>query len=153
MVKRFLVTLAGSCLYTGFFPVAPATFLSLIWAAVWVFVPGAGVLSNPVFLAVLLPVAVLLADEMEHWYGEDASRIVIDEFVGMQATFLLLEPSLATGIAGFLLFRFFDILKPFPVRRAEGAGGGLGVVLDDLLAGVYARAVLALLLPLLASIP
>ncbi|MBN1885198.1 MAG: phosphatidylglycerophosphatase A [Candidatus Krumholzibacteriota bacterium] len=152
-MKRFFVTLVGSCLYTGFFPVAPATVASFAWVVAWLFLPGGHWLSHPVALGVMLPVAILLAGEMESWYGKDASRIVVDEFVGMQATFLLVEPSLAVGIAGFLFFRFFDIAKPFPVRRAEGAGGGLGVVLDDLLAGLYARAVLALLVPYLNSLP
>ncbi|HEY5133188.1 MAG TPA: phosphatidylglycerophosphatase A [Candidatus Krumholzibacteriaceae bacterium] len=141
-MKRFLITLFSSFFYTGFFPFAPATFASFVWLAVYLYVPGGAWLSNPVVVLCTVPVAIYLAHEGEKYYGQDASRIVVDEFVGMQVTFLAIEPSLLIGAIGFVLFRIFDVLKPFPAGRAERLPGGLGVVTDDVVAGAYGRLIL-----------
>ncbi len=145
-VKRFIVVLLGSFFYTGFFPVASATFASAVWVLVWLFVPGAGLMTHPVFVAVTIPVAIYLASVMEGYYGHDASRIVIDEFVGMQITLLAIGPSWKAGAAAFVLFRIFDITKPYPVGKAEKLRGGFGVVADDALAGAYSFIVLSILM-------
>ncbi|MDD3642523.1 MAG: phosphatidylglycerophosphatase A [Candidatus Krumholzibacteria bacterium] len=144
-MNRFLVTLLGSFFYTGFFPVAPATFASLVWLALWLFVPGGGILGHWAALAALLPAALWLSHRMERIYGTDASQIVIDEIVGMQVTLLALRPHWMTGLAGFFLFRLFDILKPFPAGRSQRLPGGWGVVTDDVIAGIYAFAALFVL--------
>ena len=78
--------------------------------------------------------------------NEDPKIVVVDEVVGQWVTLFGLELGWAGLLAGFLLFRLMDIWKPFPIRRLEAIGGGWGVMLDDLLAGVYAYAVLRLLL-------
>jgi phosphatidylglycerophosphatase A len=83
---------------------------------------------------------------MEGYYGKDASKIVIDEVVGMQVTFFMMEPSLQRAIIGFFLFRIFDIIKPFPANRSQNLRGGFGVVADDVLAGVYAYIALILVI-------
>ena len=145
-MKRFLVTLFGSFFYTGFFVFAPASFASLVWLLLYLFIPGGSWLVSPSSLVILTPIAIYLSWEMERYYGEDASEIVIDEFVGMQVTFFAMDPSISVGIAGFILFRIFDILKPFPVGELQKLKGGLGVVADDVLAGIYARIVLYLLI-------
>jgi phosphatidylglycerophosphatase A len=141
-MKRFLITLFSSFLYTGFFPFAPATFASLVWLAVYLFVPGGAWLTNPIVVLCTIPVAIYFAHQGEKYYGRDPSCVVIDEFVGMQVTLLAIEPSLLMGAIGFVLFRIFDVLKPFPAGRAERLPGGLGVVTDDVVAGVYGRLVL-----------
>ena len=151
-LKRTLVTFIGSICYAGYFPFAPATFASFIWLLVFLFVPGGGWLSSPVALLVMIPVSIYVSSEMEKIHGEDSSRIVIDEFAGMQVTFIIIEPSLAVGAAGFILFRIFDILKPFPINRSQRLGGGLGVVIDDLIAGLYSRIVLLLIMRYLGII-
>jgi phosphatidylglycerophosphatase A len=92
-----------------------------------------------------IPVAIALSHVMEKQYGEDASCIVIDEVVGMQITLLLTPVSLPAGIAGFVLFRIFDIVKPFPAGRSQRLPGGVGVVIDDVIAGIYALAALTIL--------
>jgi phosphatidylglycerophosphatase A len=70
---------------------------------------------------------------------EDPSEVVIDEAAGFYVTLFLLPITWQSVALGFLLFRFFDIVKPWPVRQAERLKGGLGIVMDDLLAGVYAH--------------
>lgn len=144
-MKRFFATLLGSFFYTGFFPIAPATFASFVWLLAWLFLPGGRWLSHPAALAAVVPLAIWLSFMMEEWYGTDASKIVIDEVVGMQVTLMIFEPAWRAGVAGFLLFRFFDIVKPFPVGRSQRLRGGFGVVVDDFLAGLYSLAVLYLL--------
>jgi phosphatidylglycerophosphatase A len=144
-MRRFLVTLFGSFFYTGFFPIAPATFASFVWLLFWLFLPGGHWMTHWVVITGLIPVAVILSGIMEGYYGEDASPIVIDEIVGMQITLMLSPVSIRAGLAGFILFRIFDIAKPFPVGRSQGLPGGLGVVTDDVLAGLYALAGMALL--------
>jgi phosphatidylglycerophosphatase A len=150
-VNRFLITFVGSFFYTGFFPFAPATFASLVWLALFLFVPGGRMLVHPAALAVMLPVSVFISGRMERYYGRDASVIVIDEFVGMQTTFIAVEPSLSVGVAGFFLFRLFDVVKPFPIGPSQRLRGGFGVVVDDLLAGIYGRIVLLVLAGMLHS--
>ena len=144
-MKRFLVTVFGSFFYTGYFPFAPATFASMVWLLVWLFVPGAHWMTFWAVILCTIPVAVVLSGIMEKYYGEDAPRIVIDEVVGMQITLLFAPVNIWTGLAGFLLFRFFDIAKPFPANRSQKLPGGWGVVTDDVLAGIYSLAVLSLI--------
>ena len=83
----------------------------------------------------------MFADEWE----EDPSHVVADEMVGMWLTLVGNPLTLGNFVIGFLLFRFFDIAKPLGVRRLESIPGGWGVVLDDVLAGVYANVVLQLI--------
>jgi phosphatidylglycerophosphatase A len=72
-------------------------------------------------------------------WGEDPQRVVMDEFVGYLITMILVPLSWTTILLGFVLFRFFDILKPFGIRTIDTkVKGGLGVMLDDVLAGLYA---------------
>jgi phosphatidylglycerophosphatase A len=85
-----------------------------------------------------------VAGEAEKTLGDkDPGCIVIDEIAGMAVTFFALDFSWAVAIAGFALFRFFDVLKPFPIRYLEKRyGGGFGVVIDDVAAGVISNLVL-----------
>ena len=133
----------------GYCPVAPGTAASLfalllVWALPF---------SWRGLALVLLAVTVLgawAATRAERLFGaRDPSRVVIDEIAGMWLSVLTLPRSLWPLLAAFLLFRLFDIVKPFPIRQSENLSGGLGIMLDDLIAGVYTllclRALLALL--------
>jgi phosphatidylglycerophosphatase A len=97
---------------------------------------------------VVVWLAVLIGTRAEAAYGHDAKAIVIDEVAGMLITFLFVPmPESASGQwlalgAGFLLFRIFDVTKPFPAGRAQNLPGGQGVVMDDVVAGVYANVLL-----------
>ncbi|MDH4099414.1 MAG: phosphatidylglycerophosphatase A [Nitrospirota bacterium] len=76
----------------------------------------------------------------KHFDKKDASPIVIDEIAGQMITLWLVPPSVGFVVAGFLLFRFFDILKPFPARQLQdNLPGGWGVMMDDVAAGIYAN--------------
>jgi phosphatidylglycerophosphatase A len=140
-LHRTIVILLASGFYSGYLPKAPGTFGTL---AVIPFYLGI-YLSLPLwaYLAVLLPFTALAcwaAHQAERIWGErDCSKIVIDEWVGFLVTMAGIAPTWGTVIAGFLVFRLIDIVKPLPIRWLERRiSGGVGVVIDDVLAGVYA---------------
>jgi phosphatidylglycerophosphatase A len=83
---------------------------------------------------------------MEKDLGTDPPQVVVDEMVGYWIAMLALDRSWALVVIGFFIFRIFDILKPFPVRRAERLPSGWGIMADDALAGIYTNLVLRLIL-------
>lgn len=95
-----------------------------------------------IFTVAITVLGIFDGDEVEPDWGKDSSRVVIDEVAGMLVTMLFLPHNLYLLIAGFVLFRFFDILKPLGIRKLEVLPGGTGVMLDDVLAGVYGNVVL-----------
>jgi len=135
----------------GFFPRMPGTMGSLVGVLLYVLLETYGLTRfNLPLLVVLVIIGSWSATRVEELWGRDAQRIVIDEVVGQMLTLGFVYRSgrsaMVTGaILGFLLFRFFDIVKPFPIRRLERLPSGVGVIADDLGAGVYAFMVLMLL--------
>lgn len=95
----------------------------------------------------LFALGVWAAGHAERFFGRiDPSQVVIDEVVGQMITFLARpEASWKSLLAGFVLFRILDVVKPFPARRAERLPQGWGVMLDDIVAGVYSLLVLSLM--------
>jgi phosphatidylglycerophosphatase A len=134
----------------GFAPKAPGTAGSLVGVLLYLIIEGlhAGA-YYPHAIIFFLIVGIWASSRVEHLYGHDSQRIVIDEVVGQMITFVPAAGRFhlsALYIAiGFGLFRLFDIVKPFPVRRLEGFKGGIGVVADDVGAGLYAMLALALI--------
>lgn len=149
MLNR-LSKIIGTFFCTGFFPFAPATFATLVFVLAYAWIPGGEVLAHPLVLLAVLLVSVPVATRVEKQYGTDAGCIVIDEIVGIQIALTLAQPTALGLVAAFLLFRFYDIVKPFPAGRSQRLPRGYGVVADDVIAGVYARVtliVLSLLVP------
>ncbi len=100
----------------------------------------------PVVTVLVTVVGVWSAGAMEPLWGKDDKKVVIDEVAGMCITLLFLPVTLTTLLAGLVLFRFFDIAKPFYIRKLEKVRGGWGVMLDDVVAGIYANIVLQIFL-------
>ena len=124
-------------------PRAPGTMGSLVGVGMFGLITYSGGISLywPLVAAIGLA-GVWSAGHVEQIFGHDAPRIVIDEVIGQMITLGFLARSGTSVnatelILGFLLFRFFDILKPFPLRRLEQLPRGLGVVADDVGAGIY----------------
>ncbi len=90
----------------------------------------------------LLALGALAAQRVEPIWGEDSYRVVIDEVAGMWISMLFVPITWSSLLTGLLLFRFFDIVKPLYIRRMEKLPGGLGVMMDDVLAGIYTNALL-----------
>ncbi|MCB0283220.1 MAG: phosphatidylglycerophosphatase A [Calditrichaeota bacterium] len=137
----FTTTLAG----IGYFPKAPGTAASFFAVICLFFLnPDALVLFTLVILAIIA--GIIWTPVIERNDGKDASHIVIDELAGQWITFLIITRySVLILLAGFLLFRIFDIWKPFGINRIQNLPGGWGVMLDDILAGIYAAGVLYVL--------
>ena len=128
-------------------PRAPGTFGTLAAIPLAIAVNYLGAIYGAFSLVIFISVAVLTSGLSRKLMGrEDPPEIVIDEAAGFSVTLFLLPLSWFSLSLGFLLFRLFDIFKPFPIRRLEKINGGIGIVLDDLLAGVYANLVLRLVL-------
>jgi phosphatidylglycerophosphatase A len=130
----------------GYAPVAPGTAGSLAALVLFAIVRSRG--SAALEVAVLLLVSVVgvwAATRAERHFGrEDPGAVVIDEVAGTLLTLLLIPVGLWGALAGFLVFRVFDIAKPWPVRRFEELPSGLGIMADDLMAGVYGHVVMRL---------
>jgi phosphatidylglycerophosphatase A len=133
---------------SGFAPFAPGTAGTIVAIPVYlIFSP----LSWPLYLLSALALtflAVYVSQEAEKVFDKkDAPQIVIDEIAGFLWTMSLVSPTLRHVLLGFFLFRFFDIIKPFPARLCqERLPGGYGVVFDDVVAGIYANIVLLALI-------
>jgi phosphatidylglycerophosphatase A len=134
--------------YVGHFPIAPGTagsaaalvlYLPLRWA-------GSPALEVAV-IAGLFAAGCWAASVAEAHYGRtDPGHVVLDEVVGMLMTLLWVPVTWIGLLAGFLIFRAFDIVKPFPARQAERLHGGLGIMADDAVAGIYGNLALRLLI-------
>ena len=131
-----------TCGYTGYLPIAPGTWASILGCILLYLLPG--ILNHPAVVALLAIAAIICLNRME-LPEKDPSYIVVDELAGMCVTMVGQGLDITNLLKGFLLFRLFDILKPFPIRRLEGLPKGYGIVADDILAGIYANAALLLL--------
>ena len=130
----------------GYAPFAPGTFGTLVAVPLGWLLLGAGPVVQLVLVAVAAAIAIRAADiAAPEFRLKDPGQIVVDEIAGFLVTVALLPAGWRTLAAGFLLFRVFDVLKPPPCRRAEMLPGGLGVVADDLMAGLYANISLRIL--------
>ncbi len=142
-----LIMALATGFYVGMIPKAPGTWGSLAAFLPWFFIKD---LTLPAYLTVLATVFILgffVSGSAEKILDRpDAGPIVIDEILGMFITLTLAPPHPAAWILGFILFRIFDIFKPFPVSWFDQrVHGGIGIMMDDVIAGLYALVSLQLL--------
>jgi phosphatidylglycerophosphatase A len=118
--------------------IVTCAILYLLWQQAW--------FANPLYLLVITILITVLGiytgNMVEPTWGKDSSRVVIDEVAGMLVTMLFIPANLYFLLGGLVLFRFFDILKSLYIRRMEAYPGGKGVMMDDILAGVYSNLLL-----------
>jgi phosphatidylglycerophosphatase A len=138
------------CVATGFFignlPFAPGTFGSLIGLPICFLLSRLDILKALICIMVFILFAMGIASAAEKIIKQrDPGQIVIDEIAGLMVTLAGLPFSMKTALAGFIIFRVFDILKPFPIRMLDrSVGGGSGIVLDDVMAGIYGNLIIRL---------
>jgi len=149
-VTRFAVFVA-TVGYSGYFPFAPGTVGSLAGLAVYALVWWSkSPVVEVVTIVALFAAGVWAGTVAERYFGGiDPGPIVIDEVVGMLITLLFVPVGWSGALLGFLLFRIFDVIKPYPAGRLERLHGGLGVMADDAMAAVYANGTLRIALWLL----
>ncbi|MBT3256468.1 MAG: phosphatidylglycerophosphatase A [Deltaproteobacteria bacterium] len=130
----------GTWFGSGLSPVASGTFGTLAAAPLVALSGIFSPLSSVLILMIMTLVAIWASQVVHNLLNRvDPSEVVIDEVAGFLLTMLWVPLSWGTLLAGFLLFRLFDIWKPWPAEPAERLHGGLGIVLDDLVAGLYAN--------------
>jgi len=139
---RFLILTAATGFGTGYAPVASGTVGCLVGIPLFLAVEPLRHVSVPLYLlvvAVLIAIACWVAGRAEEMFGEhDSGKIVIDEIVGYLAATLFLAPTLTNIVLAFLIFRVLDVLKPYPANAIDARlPGGPGVVLDDVVSGLY----------------
>jgi phosphatidylglycerophosphatase A len=142
-----LALFLASVAYSGYFPVVPGTVGSAAGLVVYAGLRATGApWLEPVAIVALFLAGTWAAGSAERQLGRsDPGQVVIDEVVGMLVTLAWLPVGPAGALIGFVLFRLFDIVKPWPAGRFERLPGGLGIMSDDVMAGVYANVVLRLI--------
>lgn len=130
--------------YFGYFPIAPGTAGSLLGILIY-WVADLTPQMSSVIILLLFFLGIPVSEEAEKIFGKkDAPQIVLDEIMGAFLSVSFLPREISYIVAGFFLFRFFDIVKPFPIGRLEKLRGGFGIMLDDLLAALYTNLILQL---------
>ncbi|HUI91971.1 MAG TPA: phosphatidylglycerophosphatase A [Chitinivibrionales bacterium] len=145
MKNPILIWLQKACatlLFIGYFPWMPGTIGSAITVgALWWFFGRTHVPVQPLALWLLAlgvtAFSTIVSSRPREVFGEDdPGKVIIDECAGQIVSFLFIPLNIKTLVLGLVLFRFFDIVKPFPVHRMETLEGGLGITMDDVMAGI-----------------
>ena len=145
--EKLSLFLATGC-YVGLIEIIPGTVGSFAALPLCLIFSFLNIKAAIVGIVVFILISILVADVTEKiTQQKDPGCVVIDEYAGMLVTFLGIQFTWTSAILGFFIFRFFDILKPYPVREVERKlPGGAGVVLDDVLAGIYSNIALRIVL-------
>lgn len=149
MKINFFEKFIGSGFYTGYFPIASGTVGSA--AAILIYlIPG---FEN---FYIIIPAAILMAvygiyigTKFEKKYGKDPAQCTIDEVVGTWISLIALPKTFWVILVSFLLWRILDIIKPPPARNLERLNGGLGIMIDDVVSGIYTLLIMHLVIYLL----
>ena len=138
-LREFIVT----GFFTGYIPIVPGIVASLLGAVIYVYLSPIPLVYYP-FIAIMIAVSIPLADYAEkHIFKEkDSPHIVLDEIVGFMLAMVSFTydgslESLKFLIIGLILYNLFNLWKPYPMKHTTKVEGGLGIVLDDVLAAVY----------------
>ncbi|MEG8947326.1 phosphatidylglycerophosphatase A family protein [Rosettibacter firmus] len=146
---NFIEKIFGSGFYTGYIRKASGTFASLL--AIFIFlIPG---FENPTLMIFLISIFIIIgvdiAIKFEKVYGNDPKEFTLDEVIGMWISLLFIPKKVWYIFMAFLIFRFMDIVKPFPIRKSESLKHGWGVIIDDVLAGIYTFIIIQIIFNLL----
>jgi phosphatidylglycerophosphatase A len=138
----------ATCLGLGYVRFAPGTFGSAAGLLVWAVLPQSAA-AHGAAIVLIFAIGVWSGGIVErHFRATDPGMVVIDEVMGMLVTLFMIPASWPWVAAGFVLFRVFDVIKPTPANRLERLRGGMGIMADDFMAGVYANLVLRVALVL-----
>lgn len=136
----------GSGFYTGYIPFASGTFGSL--AALLIFlIPGFEKIYILIpFILVFIVVGIKIGDKFDKIYGKDPSECTIDEVVGMWITLIYVPKTFLYILISFIVWRILDIIKPYPARDSEQLAGGLGIMMDDIIASFYSLVIVHIII-------
>src|SRR4051812_29381526 len=144
--KSQIPVLIASVLGVGYVPFAPGTFGSAVGLLLWWLLPSSA-LAQGVAIVATFAIGSWSGTVAERYFGKtDPRQVVIDEVMGMLVTLFLIPVGWRGAAVGFLLFRLFDVNKPWPSNRLEQLHGGIGVMADDGMAAIYANVALRIIL-------
>jgi phosphatidylglycerophosphatase A len=135
--------------YIGFFPIAPGTAGSAAGLVLYALIQwsGGARVVEPLAILALLAGGVWSGTIAERHFGTiDPGQVVIDEVAGMLITLAFIPVGWTGALAGFVIFRFYDVVKPYPSQRLEKLAGGVGVMADDVMAAIYGNVTLRALI-------
>ena len=151
MKINFFEKLIGSGFLTGYSPVASGTVGSIAALLIYL-IPGFEQLFIIIPAIILFLVyGIYLGDKFEAEYGKDPAQCTIDEIVGTWISLIALPKTTWIIVAAFLLWRILDIIKPAPARNLEKLKGGLGIMIDDVVSGIYTLIIMHLIVYLLGK--
>jgi phosphatidylglycerophosphatase A len=139
--KNKILLAIVTCGFVGYMPFAPGTWASVLGCIFIYLFPFQSLIANIGFICCLIIFSITCINLLA-FTTEDPGYIVIDELAGMFVTMAGHEPTFIALVAGFSLFRIFDIMKPYPVNAVERYRKGYGIMADDILAGIYANIIL-----------
>ena len=140
---RAVILFMAQGAYSGRFPVAPGTAGTLVGMLLYLGIKGLPTSVYASLCVLIFVIGIWLAGRAETLLGRtDHPSIVIDEIAGLLVSLAFLPSTWPVVIAAFVLFRTFDIAKPFPLKRLQNLHGGAGVMLDDIGAGIYTNIIL-----------
>lgn len=147
-IRNFIIKIITTFFYVGYLPFIPGTFGSLAGIILFYFVKN----DTFVYGLVILILAILgltFAGKAEKIFNrKDPRQVVLDEVVGMLLSLLFLPYDIKLVVSGFFLFRLLDTLKPYPIRWFEERHGSIGIMGDDIIAGLYTNIILQVVLRL-----
>ena len=145
MKLNFIDKFFGSGFYTGYAPIASGTVGSFAALLIY-YIPG---FEN---LYIILPITLIfflygvyVGNKFEKIYDKDPSQCTIDEVVGTWISLILLPKTVLISLTAFFIWRILDIIKPQPARKMEEMQGGLGIMMDDVVSGIYTLLIMHLL--------
>lgn len=150
---KFIYKLIATTFGAGYSPFAPGTAGAIVGCGFIILFEKYRILStyeDPILFTIITALVtflgVFVTNKLTEDWGKDPSKVVIDEFIGIWIAMIFIEFNWINLLLAFGLFRFFDIAKPLGVRKMEALKGGVGVMMDDVLAGVYSNIVLQIIL-------
>ncbi len=143
---NFIERLIGSGFYTGYIPLASGTFGSLVALLIY-WIPGfENLLIMSIAIILFAAYGIYVGNKFDKKYGKDPAECTVDELVGQWISLLFVPKTVILSVVVFFIWRFFDIVKPYPARKLEYLPGGLGIMIDDVVSGFYSLIVIHLVL-------
>ncbi|MBK7629690.1 MAG: phosphatidylglycerophosphatase A [Ignavibacteriales bacterium] len=137
--------LIGSGFYTGYIPIASGTFGSLAAILIYLIPEFENLYVIIPTIIVVFVYGLFVSSKFEKVYGKDPSQCTVDEVVGTWIALIALPKTFLIILTSFLIWRLLDIVKPFPARTSETLKGGLGIMIDDVIAAFYSLIIVQLI--------
>ncbi len=133
--------------FTGFVPYAPGTVGTITGIIIFILTSKLAPLQQSILFLLYFSLSIITTKKaLKYFKNVDPPQIVCDEIIGIWTSLIFFKPDIKTIMLGFILFRIFDIIKPFPIKHFEKLPGAVGIIADDLISGLFTKVVLWLIL-------